>query len=48
VFGASSLSDGSNEKNVLRLTVARRRRQWFDGLWTQAAINLGLHRFGHE
>lgn len=35
-------------KNVLRLAIARRRRQWFEGLWAQAASDLGLHRFGHE
>jgi transposase len=40
--------DSSAEKNVLRLAVARRRREWFEGLWAQAAIDPGLHRFGHE
>jgi hypothetical protein len=48
VFAVGAFWDGSNEKNVLRLVVARRRWQSFEGLWAQAAIDPGLHRFGHE
>jgi hypothetical protein len=47
VFAVGAFWDGGNEKNVLRLAVAR-RRQWFEGLLAQAAIDPGLHRFGHE
>jgi hypothetical protein len=39
--------DPGPEKSVLRLVVARRRRKWFEGLWTQAEIDPGLYRFGH-
>ncbi|MDO9053445.1 MAG: hypothetical protein Q7U37_05890 [Gallionella sp.] len=48
VFAVGAFWDGGNEINVLRLAVARRRWQWFDGLWAQVAIDPGLHRFGHE
>ena len=47
VFAIGAFWDPDPEKNVLRLAVARRRRKWFEGLWTQAEIDPGLHRFGH-
>lgn len=47
VFAIGAFWDPGAEKNVLRLAVARRRRKWFEGLWTQAEIDPGLHRFGH-
>ena len=48
VFAVGAFWDSGADKNVLRLAVTRRRRQWFEGLWAQAAIDPGLHRFGHE
>ena len=48
VLAVDAFWDGGNEKNVLRLAVSRRRRQWFDGLCAQTAIDPGIHRFGHE
>jgi hypothetical protein len=48
VFAAGAFWDSNADKNVLRLAVTRRRRQWFEGLWAQAAIDPGPHRFGHE
>ena len=48
VFAVGAFWDSNAEKNVLRLAVTRRRRQWFKGLWDQASIGPGLHRFGHE
>ena len=48
VFAVGAFWDGGNEKNVLRLAVARRRQQWFKVLWAQAAIDPSLHRFGPE
>lgn len=47
VFAIGAFWDPGPEKNVLRLAVARRRRKWFEGLWTQAEIDPGLHRFGY-
>ena len=48
VFAVGAFWDPGADKNVPRLAVTRRRRQWFEGLWAQAAIDPGLHRFGHE
>ena len=48
VFAVGAFWDSNAEKNVLRLAVTRRRRQWFEGLWAQAEIDPGLHRFGHD
>jgi hypothetical protein len=47
VFAIGAFWDPGPENPVLRLAVARRRRKWFEGLWTQAEIDPGLHRFGH-
>ncbi len=47
VFAIGAFWDPGPERHVLRLAVARRRRKWFEGLWTQAEIDPGLHRFGH-
>jgi len=48
VFAVGAFWDSNAEKIVLRLSVTRRRRQWFEGLLAQAAIDPCLHRFGHE
>ena len=47
VFAIGALWDPGTQKSVLRLALARRRRKWFEGLWTQSEIEPGLHRFGH-
>ena len=47
VFAIGAFWDPGPENHVLRLAVARRRRKWFEGLWSQAEIDPGLHRFGH-
>jgi Transposase DDE domain group 1 len=47
VFALGGFWDPGADKKVLRLAVVRRRRKWFEGLWAQAEIDLGLHKFGH-
>jgi len=46
VFAGGALWDASTKKNVLRFAVARRQRQWFEGLGAQAAMDPDLHWFG--
>lgn len=47
VFAMAGFWDSGEDKSVLRLAVARRRRKWFEGLWAKAEIDPGLHKFGH-
>jgi hypothetical protein len=47
VFALGGFWDPGADKKVLRLAVVRRRRKWFEGLWAQAEIDPGLHKFGH-
>jgi len=39
VFAVGAFWDLNAEQNVLRLAATRRRRQWFEGLWSQAVID---------
>jgi hypothetical protein len=48
VFSVGAFWNSSAEKNMLRLTVARRRWKWFGGLWTRAPIDPCLHPFVHD
>jgi hypothetical protein len=47
VFAMGGFWGPGADKKVLRLAVVRRRRKWFKGLWSQAEIDPGLHKFGH-